>query len=621
MADGDAPFTEDELLLRDRRTDPRRLPRLLLFSLRLVRRSAGRSLSVVAVLQIVAAVGLAGQLLLTQSLLTVVLERPGVELADALPRVVLLTAVTLVVSAANLARTEQQRVLALMVERHAIDLVVGISNDVELIAFDDPSFHNRLQRAQANAALRPVDMVTGLIGVFGSLVMTGGIMVALVTIEPLFILVLAVGWIPVWLAGRYASRLTYSFTARQTERDRRRAYLYGVLSSREHAAELRAFGLAAPFRRRHAALFDERLEDLRSTGAKRLRAGLASVVFNSLISGAALVLLVWFLATGRLTPAEAGTTAGALVLLRGRLQGFAGSASALYENALYLEDVTAFVKEGQRRVAPPPTLAAPEGWDVIAAHDISFAYPGARQPALRHVSIRVGRGEVVALVGENGSGKSTLAKVLAGLYQPMAGAVTWDGVDIREYDPETVRASVAIAFQDYAKYFLSARDNITAGRPERPPTDEAVTDAARRASAHELIEGLPHRYDTLLGPEYFGGTDLSLGQWQRIALARAFFRDAPLIILDEPTAALDPRAEYELFQSVRSLLARRSVVLISHRFSSVRSADRIYVLKEGSVVESGSHEDLLRAGGLYEELFSLQADAYGREQQVREGSG
>jgi ATP-binding cassette, subfamily B, bacterial len=247
----------------------------------------------------------------------------------------------------------------------------------------------------------------------------------------------------------------------------------------------------------------------------------------------------------------------------------------------------------------------------LAARDLWFTYPAGDAPVLRGVSIDVHADEVVALVGLNGSGKTTLAKVLAGLYRPQRGTIRWDGVDTARCDPAAMREAVTVVFQDFARYQLSMRDNIVMGRHQRADDDVAVAEAVLRAGVQPIVDALPPGLDAQLGPHFFGGHDLSLGQWQRVALARALFRDAPFLVLDEPTASLDPEAEAALFADVRALCRARSVVLISHRFGSVRTADRIYVLRDGRVDACGSHDELMAADGHYAHLFRTQATSYG----------
>ena len=252
----------------------------------------------------------------------------------------------------------------------------------------------------------------------------------------------------------------------------------------------------------------------------------------------------------------------------------------------------------------------PADFTRIVVRDLSFTYPGRDQPVLDGVDLEIGQGEVVALVGENGCGKTTLAKLLCSLYRPTTGTIQWDDLDVAECDPAGIRSRISIVFQDFVKYpSLTAAENIGIGLPARMGDRAAIVDAARRAGAASAIDALPKGYDTVMSRQ-FGGTDLSIGQWQRVALARAFLRDAPLVVLDEPTAALDPRAERDLFETVASLYRSRSAVLISHRLSSVRFADRICVLAKGRITESGTHQELLEAAGDYAELFEIQARAY-----------
>ena len=246
----------------------------------------------------------------------------------------------------------------------------------------------------------------------------------------------------------------------------------------------------------------------------------------------------------------------------------------------------------------------------MAAEHITFTYPGATRPAINDVSLEINRGEVIALVGENGSGKTTLAKILCHLYTPDVGRILWEGADTADISPQELRDSIAAIFQDFARYQLPARDNVGMGRSANIDDLDAIRASARLAGADRFLSRLPDGYETPLSKAFSGGRDLSVGQWQRVALARAFFRDASFVVLDEPTASLDPRAEHELFKSIRSLYQGKSVLLISHRFSSVRSADRIYVLDKGAVVEHGTHAELMANDALYAELFNLQAAAY-----------
>ncbi len=601
----------NELFLYGRTRQLRRLPRLIKGALQLAWQAAPRQFTLNACFQLLGAVALAGQVLVSQRLIAELLDLGnGTEFASVVPWLIGIATLSSVVAFTGLARVEQQYVMGDLVARHAIGQVLEVATAVDLITFDSPQFHNRLLRAQVNASSRPYQMATGVLTMMSALVTMGGIGVALLLIEPIFLAALLVAYVPAWVATAKASKASYQFSVAQTERDRRRSYLADVLSKREGAAEVRAFGLTSFLRDRHDALYETRIVELKAMAARRLRFGLLGALATAFLNAGALALLVWFISSGRLDLAEAGAAATAILLFAQRLGALAGGATSLYESSLFIEDFTSFVEAMPALEQARPTGDAPAGFDLIEVDHVSFSYPNRAEPVLVDVSIEVRRGEVVALVGENGSGKTTLAKLLAGLYAPSSGAIRWDGVDLSTVDPAQVSSNVGVIFQDYVRYLLSARENIGFGRHERLSDEVALREAALRASADGFLEKLPEGYDTQLGTEYWGGSDLSGGQWQRVALARAFFRDAPLLILDEPTASLDPRSEADLFDRIHELYQGRTVLLISHRFSTVRAADRIFVLEQGRVVEQGNHEQLMARRGLYAELFTLQANAY-----------
>lgn len=616
---GDEPEDLSSLLLPVRERALRRLPRLLRAAFALVIRSAPRELALATGLQLVAGAGLAGQVLLVREVLQGVLAvGDGGAVGPLLPLLAALAALSALLSFANQARVEQQRLLGELVAKRAVSQVLAVSSAVGLIAFDSPAFHNRLQRAMINAAARPTQMVTGVLGVVSSVLTIGGLGAALVIVEPLFLLVVLVAYVPLWLATSRMSKVAYAFDVHQTERDRRREYLSYLLVQREEAAEVRAFALADHLRSEHGRLWDERIVELRALVRQRLRFGAAGGLVTALLTAASIALLVLFIARGRLSLAEAGAAATALVFLGQRLPVLTSSAGALYESSLFIEDFTSFVDLMPVVLQARGSASPPVPFRRLEVDGVSFRYPSRDEDALCDVSLSLRKGEVLALVGENGSGKSTLAKILAGLYVPSAGTVRWDGVDLTTCDPEQVHDAVGVIFQDFARYALTVRENIGFGRLAVAEDEGRVETAARAAGADEYLSRLPAGYDTRLGSQFYGASDLSGGQWQRVALARAFLRDAPLLILDEPSAAMDARAEAALFDRVRELYAGRTVVLISHRFSTVRSADQIVVLKDGRVHEQGDHDALMSAKGLYAELFALQASAF---QDAPEGAG
>ena len=327
---------------------------------------------------------------------------------------------------------------------------------------------------------------------------------------------------------------------------------------------------------------------------RRLALGVAGQLLTSALTATAIGVLVWQVSEGRVTPATGAAAAGAMVLLGARFTSLAAGVRQLYEASLFLEDFTGFV-DALSSVTEPRTdlVRVPQGFSELVVDRVTFRYPSRAEPSVRDVSMEIRSGEVVALVGENGSGKTTLAKLLAGLYSADEGSICWDGADIATFDPNGLRESVAVILQDFVKFQLTAGENIRLGRPERGDDPAHVRAAAADAGADEFLAALAQATTRASDPQYLGGTDLSIGQWQRVALARALYRDAPFVILDEPTAALDPRAERALFEGIRTVFADKTVLVISHRFANVRTADRIYVLADGRVVEQGTHDELM----------------------------
>ena len=588
----------------------RDLPKLLLDSIKLVWSAGRNTFLLTSVLQLAAALGIVAQLFVGKEVLSTVLDAGStVEFADLAPVLVALVVVTVALDLARAIQTEQSRVLGELVARKAVDRVMDVSTRIDLLAFESPEFYDRLQRARAQGQFRALQTVNGLLGIVGASFAAISIVLALAALQPLLLPFVVIGYLPLWIVASLNTRDLYQFTRGMTPNERQRNYLQNVLMGRNPAKEVRAFNLARFLRGRYDRLYDERIAELRSLARRRTGRSLIGSLASSGVTVATIAVLSYLYISDRMSLAATGAAVFGLYQLASQLNGLHMSATSLYEATLFIRDYSSFL-ELEPAVEEERGRPAPTGFEVLTAEDVSFTYPEAQYPAVDRVSLEIRRGEVVALVGENGSGKTTLAKMLAGLYRPERGRITWDDTDLADLDLDELRRSVAVIFQDFERYLLPARENVGLGRHERVHAFEEIVEAARRADADDFLANLPEGYETMLGREFAGGYDLSIGQWQRVALARAFFRDAPFVILDEPTAALDARAESRLFERMRELLEGRSVVLISHRFSSVRSADRIYVLHEGRVVEEGSHDELMAADGLYAELFGLQARAY-----------
>ncbi|NES27223.1 ATP-binding cassette domain-containing protein [Micromonospora terminaliae] len=494
---------------------------------------------------------------------------------------------------------------------YAVELrLFETTSAVELAAFDDAGFAEEMVRARDRGLAEAgsivndtVNLVTGVVGVAATAA-------AVTVIHPLLLPCLLVAAAPEAVtAVRMARRQHSDWLARITRR-RRKFMLGDLMADRHTAGEIRAYQmrefLLAEYHRVVSLETRAELRLARSQTATRAvglsATGIAAFGLYAVLGG--------LLLNGVVALAAAATALLALQSARAGLRTAVFATNSLYEDALYYQDYRNFLDRARQRVPAGGTRPV-DGFDRIELDRVSLRYPDTGTPAVDEVSLTVRRGEVIALVGENGSGKTTLAKLVAGLYRPSAGVIRWDGVDSAELDPRQTAAQVAVMSQDWWRFPFTARQNIRVGRHDRPADGPGpgVEDAARDAAAHDMITELPFGYDTLLDRQFKDGQDLSGGQWQRLVAARGLYRDARLLICDEPSAALDARAEHALFQHLRRH-PDRAVVLITHRLANVRHADRIFVLDHGRIVQQGDHDELMAQEGLYRELFELQAAGY-----------
>jgi ATP-binding cassette subfamily B protein len=485
------------------------------------------------------------------------------------------------------------------------------TTDVELAAFDDAGFAEEMDRARDRGVVEAASIVDGTVNLITGVVGVLATAAAVTFIQPVLLPCLLVAALPSAVtAVRMARRRYASMLARITRR-RRMWMLERLMANRHTAAEVRAYQmrefLLSEYRRIMAV---ETQAELRL-----VRAQTTSRIFGATLAGAAglvlYVVLAVLLLENVVALAAAATAVIALQTAHTSLNNAVYATNSLYEDALYYQDYRDFLDRAKTRTHVVKDGETPAGFETIDLEDVSLRYPDTESPAVDGVSLSVHRGQVVALVGENGSGKTTLAKLIAGLYRPSTGVIRWDGVDTASVDQRDLAGNVAVMTQEYWKFPFTAGQNIRVGRYDRVPGNggPTVEDAARAAAAHEMIEELPFGYDTLLDREFKNGQDLSGGQWQRLVAARGLYRDANLLICDEPSAALDARAEHALFQHLRRR-PDRAVVLITHRLANVRHADHIYVLEKGRLIQSGTHDELMAADGLYKVLFTLQAGGY-----------
>jgi len=498
-----------------------------------------------------------------------------------------------------------------LVTEYVTDIIHRQSAAVDLAYYEDSRYHDTFYRAQQEAQYRPAMIVNDLTGLIQNSILLVALAGLLIYLHWSIALVLFAAAIPgIIVKMRHSERL-YRWYSQRTETERRVYDYHYMLTSIIYAKELRLFDLGGFFRRRYrdlmAVLRGERLALAKKRSREDLMAQTVAVI--SLFGMVAYI--AWQTLMGMITLGDLVMYQQAFQRAQAALQGIMASLAGLYEHNLFLNHFYGFLDLKPQVAALAGAVEPPRPMrDGITLENVSFSYPLANREAIKNIDLKISPGEVVALVGDNGAGKTTLAKLLCRLYDPAEGQITIDGIDYRTADVQKLRREITMIFQDYMQYPLTVRENIWIGDLLSDPQGEEIVRAVRQAGAEEIISRLPKGYETILGKRFEEGEEISIGEWQKIALSRAFLRNAQLIILDEPTSAMSARAEYELFQTFKELLNGRSALLISHRFSTVRMADQICVMEEGRIVEQGSHDSLIRQNNHYARMYEMQAQHY-----------
>jgi len=484
------------------------------------------------------------------------------------------------------------------------------ASTLDLSMFEDSEFYDKLERARRQTTGRVVlmSMVLSQLQDLITIVFLG---VGLVAFEPWLILILAVAVLPSFLSEAYFSRSSYSLVRSWTPQRRELDYLRYIGASVETAKEIKVFGLDDFLTNRFGKIANEYYLVNAKLAVKRTIWGTTLQVLSVLAYYGAYLLIIIKTVGGALTVGSMTFLSGSFNRLQNQLQSLLSTFTRITESALYLQDYFDFlaispqIKDESDAIDPPAEIQ--KG---IQFENVGFKYPGTEVWAVRHLTFELQPGEKLALVGENGAGKTTLVKLLARMYDPSEGSISLDGTNIKRFKIEKYRRMIGVIFQDYVRFAFIASENVAVGQIEEATNQPKIQNASEKSLADAVIKKLPEGYNQMLGKRFSEGIDLSGGEWQKVALARAYMRDAQIVILDEPTASLDARAEYEVFKRFSELTKGKTAVIISHRFSTVRMADRILVLKNGEKIEIGTHQELLAKNGLYAELFNLQAQGY-----------
>ena len=511
----------------------------------------------------------------------------------------------------NHARRLIQQLIQLQLANRIRGEIIHKALNLDLAFFEHPDFYDRLQNARRESGYKPVDLINDTFLIVQNTITLISFAVLLLRFSPWLVIILLVTSVPAFIAEtRFAEEGFRLLTYRAPE-TRQINYLSRLLTEDTSAKEIKLFNLGETLLARYMTLFEKFFHEDKSLALRRAVAGFSLGLIATLGFYGSYAWIVWQTVHGRISLGD--MTLYLTIFRQGQttFQGILSGVGNIYENNLFMANLFDFLGLKPQMVIADQlqklTVPLRQG---IEFRGVGFRYPDTEEWALRDIDLTIRPGEKIALVGPNGAGKTTLIKLLSRLYDPTEGTILIDGIDIRELDPLDLRQRIGVIFQDFVRYHLAASENIGFGQVEALDRLEQIIESARKSGAHSIIENLPDGYQTMLGRWFRGGHELSVGQWQKIALARAFMRDAEILVLDEPTASLDAETEYEIFRRFQELTVGKMAILISHRFSTVRMADRIVVIQEGRIAEIGSHHDLLNQGGIYGHLFSLQAEGY-----------
>ncbi|MFL6463048.1 MAG: ABC transporter ATP-binding protein, partial [Bryobacteraceae bacterium] len=502
------------------------------------------------------------------------------------------------------------RVLADRYTRHVSIQVMEHASSLDLQTYEDPVFYDRLERARVQATDR-LGMIQSIGRLFQQVITTAALSAAILWYSPWLLLLLVVCLIPAFLGESHFAFLNYALNFRQTPVKRELDYLRQVGGSKEAAKELKLFGLNRFLTNRFTTLSNQILDqNLRLSRSRLIAASLLSFLSTAGYYSA-YIWVIYKTVTRQLSIGQLTFLTQTIMNASNNISQIFSTLSGIADQALFLTDLLAFFEMRPTVVSKPNALPAPR--PIVSGFEfrnVSFRYPGTERKVLDRLNFRLEPGERIALIGQNGQGKTTIVKLMTRLYDPTAGQILLDGVDLRDYSIEDLSKEIGVIFQDFMRYEMTARENIAVGRIEYINDTDRIISAAEKSLADGVIARLPRRYEQMLGRRFEGGVDLSGGEWQKLALGRAYLREAQVLILDEPTAALDARAEYEVFERFNELTESKMALFISHRFSTVRMAERIIVLENGAIAEEGNHDRLVSRGGRYAEMFELQASSY-----------